>query len=206
MKFSIALLVPVAGVLAAPTPPGIPSESTARSLLSGLTVAASTNTGTYDRDLFPHWETYEGACNTREYVLKRDGTNVVTNSACASTSGTWKSPYDGATWTQASDIDIDHMVPLKNAWILTYLSLELLRGLPPSALSSPMMLHGPSCGQAITDNVNQAKSDKSPDSWKPPLTSFYCTYAKSWVQVKSYWQLTITSAEKTALGSMLDYC
>ncbi|KAI1037414.1 hypothetical protein LB505_005500 [Fusarium chuoi] len=65
MKFSIALLVPVAGVLAAPTPPGIPSDSTARSLLSGLTVAASTNTGTYDRDLFPHWETYEGACNTR---------------------------------------------------------------------------------------------------------------------------------------------
>ncbi|KLO80113.1 hypothetical protein CEK26_006025 [Fusarium fujikuroi] len=168
MKFSIALLVPVAAVLAAPTPPGIPSDSTARSLLSGLTVAASTNTGTYDRDLFPHWETYEGACNTREYVLKRDGTNVVTNSACAATSGTWKSPYDGATWTQASDIDIDHMVPLKNAWI--------------------------------------AKSDKSPDSWKPPLTSFYCTYAKSWIQVKSYWQLTITSAEKTALGSMLDYC
>ncbi|RBQ68099.1 hypothetical protein FVER14953_08190 [Fusarium verticillioides] len=117
MKFSFALLVPVASVLAAPTPPGIPSDSTARSLLSGLTVAASTNTGTYDRDLFPHWETYEGACNTREYVLKRDGTSVVTNSACAATSGTWKSPYDGATWTQASDIDIDHMVPLKNAWI-----------------------------------------------------------------------------------------
>jgi len=54
-----------------------------------------------------------------EYVLKRDGTNVVTNSACAATSGTWKSPYDGATWTQASDIDIDHMVPLKNAWIVS---------------------------------------------------------------------------------------
>ncbi|KAF9769182.1 hypothetical protein IL306_013415 [Fusarium sp. DS 682] len=182
MKFSVALLVPVAGVLAAPTPPGIPSDSTARSLLSGLTVAASTNTGTYDRDLFPHWETYEGNLrpNTKdtisEYVLKRDGTNVVTNSACAATSGTWKSPYDGATWTQASDVDIDHMVPLKNAWIV------------------------------ITDNVNQAKSDKSPDAWKPPLTSFYCTYAKSWIQVKTYWELTITSAEKTALGSMLDYC
>ncbi|KAF5267642.1 hypothetical protein HZS61_009733 [Fusarium oxysporum f. sp. conglutinans] len=185
MKFSIALLVPVAGVLAAPTPPGIPSDSTARSLLSGLTVAASTNTGTYDRDLFPHWETYEGACNTREYVLKRDGTNVVTNSACAATSGTWKSPYDGATWTQASDIDIDHMVPLKNAWISGAASWTTAK---------------------LTDNVNQAKSDKSPDSWKPPLTSFYCTYAKSWIQVKSYWQLTITSAEKTALGSMLDYC
>ena len=24
--------------------------------------------------------------------------------------------YDGATWTKASDVDIDHMVPLKEAW------------------------------------------------------------------------------------------
>lgn len=49
----------------------------------------------------------------------RDGTNVVTNSACASTSGSWYSPYDGATWTAASDVDIDHMVPLYNAWVVS---------------------------------------------------------------------------------------
>jgi hypothetical protein len=54
-----------------------------------------------------------------EYVLKRDGSNVVTNSACAATSGTWFSPYDGATWTAAADVDIDHMVPLKNAWVVS---------------------------------------------------------------------------------------
>ena len=59
---------------------------------------------------------------------------------------------------------------------------------------------------AVTDNVNQAKSDQSPDEWKPPLTSFYCTYAKSWVQVKSYYKLTITDAEKGALSGMLDKC
>ncbi|KAJ4268269.1 hypothetical protein NW762_002332 [Fusarium torreyae] len=202
MKFSVALLVPVAGVLAAPAPapPGIPTESSARSLLSGLTVAASTNTGTYDRDLFPHWETYEGACNTREFVLKRDGTNVVTNSACAATSGTWKSPYDGATWTAASDVDIDHMVPLKNAWISGAASWTTAKRTQfANDVTRPQLW-------AVTDNVNQAKSDQSPDSWKPPLTSFYCTYSKSWIQVKSYWKLTITSAEKTALSSMLDYC
>lgn len=54
-----------------------------------------------------------------EYVLKRDGTNVVVSSACTATSGSWLSPYDGATWTAASDLDIDHMVPLKNAWIVS---------------------------------------------------------------------------------------
>jgi hypothetical protein len=61
------------------------------------------------------------SCNTRETVLKRDGKNVVTNDACASTSGSWYSPFDGATWTAASDVDIDHMVPLSNAWKVRYL-------------------------------------------------------------------------------------
>lgn len=59
---------------------------------------------------------------------------------------------------------------------------------------------------AVTDNVNQGKSDKSPDLWKPPLDSFYCTYASAWVEVKSYYNLTVSSAEKTALADMLNIC
>ncbi|WLS48971.1 hypothetical protein Q3V37_05700 [Micromonospora profundi] len=45
-----------------------------------------------------------------------DGTSVVVDSSCAATSGRWYSPYDGATWTAASDVDIDHVVPLAEAW------------------------------------------------------------------------------------------
>lgn len=66
-------------------------------------------------------------------------------------------------------------------------------------LTNPQLL-------AVTDNVNQAKGDKGPEDWKPPLTSYYCTYAKMWVKVKSVYSLTITSAEKTALTSMLNTC
>ena len=50
-------------------------------------------------------------------VLKRDGTNVVTDSSCKATSGNWVSPYDGVATTLASDLDIDHLVPLKEAWL-----------------------------------------------------------------------------------------
>jgi hypothetical protein len=63
------------------------------------------------------------SCTTRESVLKRDGVNVVTSSSCAATSGSWYSPYDGATWTAASDVDIDHLVPLSNAWKVIQLPL-----------------------------------------------------------------------------------
>lgn len=92
-----------------PTPIAV---STARSYLSQLTVEAESNSPAYDRDLFNHWITISGTCNARETVLKRDGTNVVTSSACASTSGSWYSDYDGLTFTDSSAVDIDHVVPL----------------------------------------------------------------------------------------------
>jgi hypothetical protein len=119
LTLSLSTLIsalPAPLTLTARSPPNIPSASEASSLLAGLRVAAQGPQTGYSRDLFPHWITQSGTCNTREVVLKRDGTGVVTDSACASTSGSWYSPYDGATWTAASDVDIDHMVPLSNAW------------------------------------------------------------------------------------------
>lgn len=112
----LSILSTNANPIPAPTPPNIPSGSTARSQLAALRVAPVGTQSGYSRDLFPHWITQSGACNTREVVLKRDGTNVVQDSSCAAVSGQWYSPYDGAVWTLASDVDIDHLVPLSNAW------------------------------------------------------------------------------------------
>ena len=112
----VALVSTAPGPLIARAPPNIPTSSEAQTQLAGLTVAAQGSQTGYSRDLFPHWNTISGTCNTRETVLKRDGTSVVTDSACVSTSGRWYSPYDGATWYAASDVDIDHVVPLSNAW------------------------------------------------------------------------------------------
>lgn len=119
---ALALLAAASGVLATPLNnnvlrrgnlPTPVSAATARSYLANIVVADERNSPAYDRDLFPHWITISGQCDTREEVLKRDGSSVVTNSACAATSGSWYSDYDGATWSAASDVDIDHLVPLK---------------------------------------------------------------------------------------------
>ena len=195
--------VAVATLTAVPadaTPPGIPSKATAQSQLNGLTVASEGSTSGYSRDLFPHWITISGACNTRETVLRRDGSGVVVNSSCAPTSGSWYSPYDGATWSAASDVDIDHVVPLKNAWISGASSWTTSRRESfANDLSHPQLI-------AVTDNVNQAKGDKAPDAWKPPRTTYHCTYARMWVSVKYTWALRVTSAEKSALTGMLNTC
>jgi hypothetical protein len=201
-----AALLMIAGLLfgfaavASATPPNIPSVTTARSELSQLRVAPDGSMTGYSRDKFPHWITISGTCNTRETVLKRDGTNVVTDSSCAATSGRWFSPYDGATWTQASDVDIDHIVPLADAWRTGASAWTTAKRQQfANDLSDPQLI-------AVTDNVNQAKGDQTPATWKPPLTSFWCTYAKMWTHTKFKFALTVNSAEKSALTDMLNRC
>ncbi|MDG4838630.1 HNH endonuclease family protein [Micromonospora sp. WMMD967] len=181
-------------------PPGIPSKATAQSQLNALTVAAQGSSSGYSRDLFPHWITISGSCNTREQVLKRDGTSVVVDSSCAATSGRWYSPYDGATWTAASDVDIDHVVPLAEAWRSGASSWTTSRRQSfANDLSRPQLI-------AVTDNVNQSKGDQDPSTWQPPLSSYRCTYSKMWITVKYSWGLTLQSSEKSALQSMLNTC
>ncbi|GAB4102811.1 HNH endonuclease family protein [Micromonospora taraxaci] len=181
-------------------PPGIPSKATAQSQLNALTVATQGSTSGYSRDLFPHWITISGSCNTREQVLKRDGTSVVVDSSCAATSGRWYSPYDGATWTAASDVDIDHVVPLAEAWRSGANSWTTSRRQSfANDLSRPQLI-------AVTDNVNQSKGDQDPSTWQPPLSSYRCTYSKMWITVKYNWGLTLQSSEKSALQNMLNTC
>ncbi|MFG1683478.1 DUF1524 domain-containing protein [Nonomuraea sp. NPDC049269] len=197
---SALLLFPLAPTAAWAGPPGIPTAQVALDELAAVTIAEETHADTYDRRLFPHWATVQGTCNSREEVLKRDGKDVVTDASCAAVSGSWYSPYDGATWTSASDIDIDHMVPLKDAWRsgawewTTAKRKAFANSLQDSQL------------WAVTDNVNQSKSDQDPSTWRPPLASFECEYARSWVDVKFDWGLTMQPAERTALEQMLATC
>ncbi|MFI0779624.1 HNH endonuclease family protein [Streptomyces sp. NPDC021212] len=190
----------LSGPSAQAAPPTPPSAATARTQLAALTVKAEGSSDGYSRDKFPHWITQSGSCNTREEVLKRDGTNVRTDSSCAATSGTWKSAYDGETWTAASDVDIDHVIPLAEAWKSGASSWTTAqRQALANDLTHSQLI-------AVTDNVNQAKGDKDPAKWLPPLSSYHCVYARMWVSVKSAYKLTVDSAEKSALSGILNGC
>ncbi|MCD0483609.1 HNH endonuclease family protein [Streptacidiphilus sp. ASG 303] len=192
------LLTAATGTADAALPTPI-SASTARTYLSSLKVATENRTG-YSRSLFSTWDTISGTCNTREWILMRDGAGVVTDSSCAAVSGTWYSPYDGATWTAASDLDIDHLVPLAEAWDSGASAWTSTRREQfANDITRPQLL-------AVTDNVNQSKGDQDPATWLPPLTSYRCTYVRAWVQVKYYYGLSVDTAEKSALAGVLNGC
>ena len=185
---------------AAAEPPGIPDPGTASGQLDELTVAPEGPMDGYDRDRFPHWSEGADNCNTRESVLQRDGENVEVGADCYPTSGTWHSAYDGADWNKASDLDIDHVVPLAAAWRSGAADwTDERREQFANDLESPQLI-------AVTDSVNQEKGDQTPATWMPPLADYHCTYASMWIGAKHKWGLTVSEAEKSSLADALGTC
>jgi hypothetical protein len=181
-------------------PPTPPSASTAATQLASLTVKAEGSTTGYSRDLFPHWITQSGTCDTRDQVLKRDGTGVTVDSQCEPTAGRWYSVYD-ATWVNDdSSVDIDHIVPLAEAWKSGANTWSTSRRQQfANDLSISQLI-------AVSASSNRSKGDKDPSAWKPPNTSVHCIYAREWIWVKYTYGLALQSAEKTALQQMLSTC
>lgn len=182
------------------TLPGVPSAEQARAELAELKVAPHGSMSGYSREKFSHWAEQGENCNTRETVLERDGTDVTRDDECRAVSGRWLSVYDDKTFTDASDLDIDHMVPLANGWrsgANTWTSEE--RKAFANDLTHPQLL-------AVSAASNRSKGDQGPDEWKPPSQAYWCTYARAWVSVKSTYELSVTETEKTALTEMLDTC
>ncbi|MFE7223566.1 HNH endonuclease family protein [Nocardioides sp. NPDC057577] len=175
------------------------AESYSQSLstaIGDLPVAAENRTG-YNRDLFQHWIDADGdGCNTRNEVLIAEAEEAPTvGSSCSLSGGRWYSYYDGVSWTATSDIDIDHMVPLAEAWdsgARTWTSTERKN------YANDLGYYGSLVG--VTDNENQEKSDADPAEWMPDLQK--CRYLKEYVSVKIRWGLSVDSTEKSALTNL----
>lgn len=192
-----AVAVPAAAATALAIPPAPPNADDSRAQLATLHTGYEDDDD-YDRDAFRHWITISPTCDTRETVLKRDGSSVVTDSSCRATSGRWTSLYDDETFTNASDLDIDHMVPLAEAWGSgANLWTDQEREDFANDLSEPQLI-------AVSASSNRSKSDQDPGEWQPPSTGWHCEYARSWIEVKYVYDLEVDRAEKTALTGMLD--
>ncbi|HEX5594673.1 MAG TPA: HNH endonuclease family protein [Micromonosporaceae bacterium] len=168
-------------------------------LLDQLTVADSGSMKGYSRTRFPHWKKTGVNCNVRDTVLERDGKDVQLD-RCNVVGGEWVSKYDDATLTDPLKVDIDHMVPLANAWRSGADEWDdARRGEFANDLTRPQLF-------AVSASSNRAKGDQDPSQWKPPNRDYWCQYAQDWITVKHHWQLSITVDEKAALADMLETC
>ena len=196
---SATLAVPAPANAATSAAKACKTNNTKLGLLTALDCVPVTEEriGGYKRSLFKHWVDANGnGKNTRAEVLIAESLISVQFSSTGKTvsTGKWLSLYDGETWTKASDVDVDHVVALAEAW----------RSGAWKWSSSRRQSYANDLGvawtlRAVTDNVNQSKSDDDPTYWLPPLESANCVYLTEWVAVKIRWKLTVDAEERQSI-------
>jgi hypothetical protein len=194
---------PPAGTVTAEVPEE-PTSTEVESLLAQLQVAPEGPREGYAREAFKHWVDGDGdGCDTREEILIEESLVPATTEAagCSVTAGEWLSLYDTTTFTAPGGLDIDHMVPLGEAWDSGASEWDSTRREDyANDLSHPAALIAVSAGS------NRSKSDRDPAEWQPPSVETWCQYASDWVTVKVAWELSADDAEVQALRELLVTC
>jgi hypothetical protein len=165
-----------------------------------LTVAVENSTG-YDRSLFKHWiDANKDGCDTRAEVLIEEAiVKPKIGPKCKLTGGKWLSAYDGKTVTNSSLLDIDHVVPLAEAWrsgAWNWTSAE--RQAFANELENSKVLI------AVTLSTNRSKGDQDPSSWMPEKVR--CKYTQDWLAIKYKFSLTVDPVEATKLKELIAEC
>jgi hypothetical protein len=176
-------------------PPVAPSSGSLADLVGSLVVEEEFSGG-YDRSLFRHWIDANGnGCNTRREVLIAESlTPVSVGSGCSISGGTWYSAFDGVTTNDPSDFDIDHFVPLKEAWDSGAHAWDSgTRQRFANDLDFPGSLI------AVSARSNRSKGASDPADWLPPNADYLCTYLITWVEVKIRWNLSADPREVQAI-------
>ena len=189
---------------ATPLPPTQtePSSSLALSLeINEIT----TDLPKYDRDDWKHWIDEDKDCqNTRHEVLIEESSKAVTfksDKQCQVATGEWLAPFTGNTVTDGTKLDVDHMVPLKNAHDSGGWAWDKDK---KAAYANAMGYADHLI--AVTASANRKKGARGPEEWKPANQDYWCDYAIDWVQIKVEWELSATKAEWVALQEMLKAC
>lgn len=159
----------------------------------------------YNRAEWKHWTDADGDCqDTRQEVLIEESLVPVTftdDKQCSVATGKWICPYTGQVFTDPSLLDIDHVVPLKNAhdsggWAWDAPTKEAFA----NDLSKPWHL------RAVYRSANRSKGSRSPDEWLPENREFRCAYVREWVDIKTGYDLSMTDAEVKLTKYILAVC
>ena len=165
-----------------------------------LTVAEDKTTG-YNRSAFKHWiDADKDGCDTRAEVLIEEAiVKPKIGPKCKLTGGKWISAYDGKTITNASQLDVDHMVPLAEAWrsgAWNWNAAKRQEFANDLEYSEALI--------AVTLKTNRSKGDKDPASWMPALNK--CEYIKNWIKIKDKYDLTVDKNEERILRMQISNC
>ncbi|MGW2708517.1 HNH endonuclease family protein [Streptomyces sp. NPDC001356] len=198
-----ALVVPTTAHAApAASAPGDTVTLPVTDALAQLPVRSEDRTG-YERTKFKHWvDADKDGCNTRAEVLKAEAVVAPEQGAgCRLSGGAWFSPYDDRFIQGPSGLDIDHLVPLAEAWDSGASDWS-----PKEREAYANDLGDDRALIAVSAASNRSKADQDPSTWLPPAVGYRCQYVTDWVADKTRWGLSIDTGEQAAITEVLDDC
>lgn len=189
---------------AEPTSTADSSLPLATAVLAKLEVKGRAPKTGYSREQFyTEWPTING-CNLRQRIIKREFGDTAVLDGCNVIAGEYDEPYTGQhlTFTErsdiSSDIQIDHVVALSDAW------QKGAQVLDPDTryqlATDPLNL------LAVDAKANSQKSDGDAATWLPSNKKFRCQYVARQVAIKYKYHLWVTSAEHDAINRILENC
>jgi hypothetical protein len=137
----------------------------------------------YRRADWPHWSDLNHNCLNTRHELLRDRSEqpakLKPRDPCRVIKGQWTDPYSGKRWYKASDVDIDHLIPLK--WAHEHGGYQWNKAQREAFANDPDNL------LIVEDDLNQQKSASGPDQWLPPKNR--CWYKQQWRRLLEHYQL-----------------
>jgi hypothetical protein len=162
---------------------------------------AAEREGGYNRSLFKHWvDADRNGCDTRKEVLIEEAVvKPKKGPKCTLTGGKWVSSYDGKTYTKDSALDIDHVVPLAEAW-----RSGAWAWTPAQRQEFANDIRDSRVLIAVTASANRSKGDRDVKNWLPARDK--CSYIEAWVAVKVRYTLTFDPAELSVIQNYFTSC
>lgn len=152
----------------------------------------------YSRDKFGEgWNNYRGCISVREHVLIENSKDMVVMDPknCNIEKGRWYSIWENRYFDDPKNIDIDHTVPLKwayihgaNKWSDAQRN-EYANNYIDEYHLTPLSIYN-----------NRSKGSKGPDRWLPPYNR--CLYIKTFIAIVHKYDLKFTEIEKTKIDSI----
>ena len=186
-------------------PPATSATSTSATTLTITVAPIPADIPEYDRSDWRHWIDEDRDCqDARHEVLIAESLDQVTfetDRQCRVGTGRWFGAFTGVYVEDPGDLDIDHMVPLKNAHLSGAWAWN-----PAMKEEYANYLEDPDHLIAVTASANRSKGARGPEEWMPPDETYWCEYAQGWAEIKAWWELTMTDAEAAAVVEMLRTC
>jgi hypothetical protein len=177
--------------------PSIVSYKSTEDAIKVLKVTPESRTG-YVRTKFKHWVGVGNGCDSRKAVIISEAiVKPIVEKGCVIKGGEWLSIYDSVKVIDAGKLDVDHMVPLAEAWDSGASAWDdKKRELYANDQTDTIHLI------AVTGASNRSKSDRDPAEWMPTNEKYKCQYIMNWVSIKIRWSLSVDEKELFAIKSI----